>query len=337
MYHQVKSYGTMNTAVAMLFSRFDRINQSRLKFDDCPSAFLPLHEIDVDWQYPGKGKMFMGHSELRQTRNMLLSLSGKANKNLYQRALQLVTLNDYNPMKPEEKARKLLNIIQNGKSNQRVTRERIKNLPRSALREAALLVEALIPSNTYEYEYFQISPADIANLLSILVKIGNGVVKRKIFISQYQDKLWGSERIANLFFDNLASEGEDEVPKELIVKNFVMAAKKFDKTDGSEGRDDKEEEGDDDEVVEDDAYLGRNIDLTDEKDADMLTDLSKQIMQGNFSDKSRSYGSKATKEGDVEDDEAGSNGNKNEEDDNERNSKTRKAESSSNTWKRDEL
>ena len=43
----MKSFGTMNTAVALLFSRFDKVNQKKVKFTDCPSKFIPLNQIDV--------------------------------------------------------------------------------------------------------------------------------------------------------------------------------------------------------------------------------------------------------------------------------------------------
>lgn len=297
MYHQVKSYGTMNTAVAMLLSRFDNINESRASFDDCPSEFLPLSKIDVDLQYPGKGNMFMGYSELDEVRKTLLDIQTDANEDIFQSILQAVDLKDHHPMSPKEKAEKLLKILQTGSAGKEITRETINKLPRSALREASYLVEPLLPSNTYEYEYFQISPREIATILERLVRKGDGIVKRKDFIKQYQEEVGGSEMFGNAFFDDLAGKGADKVQKDVLVETFVSAAKKYDRSENDQG-----DEGD--ENIEDDkndAYIGKNADLGDEKDTDTHEDLGKQIAEGDFSDTGEGYEARGENEdGDPE-------------------------------------
>ena len=306
MYHQVKSYGTMNTAVAMLFSRFDKIGSGKQNFTDCPSDFLPLSEIDVDWQYPGKGQMFMGYPELAEIRDSLHDIVDDNSENLYQKILTAVNLKDFHPMNATEKTDRLLALLQDGDLHRKITKSYIEQLPRSVLRQTALLTEPLIPSNTYEYELFQISPREIAELLSILVKQGNGVVQRKNFLDQYQERLWGSKHFGNLFFDDLAGKGNEKITKEDIVKNFYFAAKKFDKQELVEerGESDEDETGenqdDDAEILDkdeesqegdgenqeedDDAYIGRNVDLSEEKDAYTLKDLGQQILEGGFTD-----------------------------------------------------
>ena len=338
MYHQVKSFGTMNTAVALLFSRFDKIIPKKVKFTDCPSEFLPLSEIDVDWQYPGKGIMFMGYSELDEVKQGLLGLFEGKSANLFQNILKAVTLKDFHPMNATERAEKLLKILKNGDENKKITRKSVLQLPRIALREAGFLIEPLIPSNTYDYEYFQISPSEIAELLSILVKQGKGIVKRNDFVVQYQERLWGSEKFGNSLFDDLAGENIEEVTKEDIVKNFHIAAKKFDKKDGtvSEGDDDDEEK----QGLEDDAYVGRTIDLTAKKDMETLKDLGKQILDGDFSDKSRSYGARTGANDDDDDDDSNSDDDDDEvgkEDVTEGEDSEREAPSNNDGVRRDEL
>ena len=331
MYHQVKSYGTMNTAVAILFSRFDKVSPKETNFSNCPSDFLPLSQIDVDWQYPGKGMMFMGYPELKSIRNNLVGIVSRKNEKLYDRILQAVSLKDFNPMNATEKTERLLALLQDGNPKRKISKKYIKELPRNVLREAGLLIEPFIPSNSYDYEFFQISPGEIAQLLSILVKESNGIVKRERFVDQYQERLWGSKKFGDLFFDDLAGERAEKVTKEDIVKNFYIAAKKFDKReltnpdgdedneeddenpekddgnpekddedpdkddenpekdDGNPEKDDEDPDKDDenpekDDENEDDAYIGRNINLSAEKDGNTLKDLGRQIVEGGFID-----------------------------------------------------
>jgi hypothetical protein len=67
-YHQVSSYGTHNLAVALLFSRFEHIDE--LNFSDCnkPLRPTPLSEMDVDWKYSGHGNLSMGNTDLETVR-----------------------------------------------------------------------------------------------------------------------------------------------------------------------------------------------------------------------------------------------------------------------------
>ena len=69
-YHQVTSYGSQNTAVALLFSRLDGV--SDIDFTDCdqPLSFKPLSEMDVDWKYTGHGNLSMGNTDLESVRSV---------------------------------------------------------------------------------------------------------------------------------------------------------------------------------------------------------------------------------------------------------------------------
>ena len=306
MYHQVKSYGTMNTAVAMLFSRFDHIQQNKTRFTDCPSKSLPLRDIDVDLQFSGKGMMSMGYSELRNVRKQLMANVDDNDKSTYKHILEAVTIKDGHPLSPKERAEGLMSILKkDGKSAKRITRKLVKALPRSAIREASFLIEPFLPSNSYDYEYFQISPREIAELLSILVKKGNGVVKRDDFLKQYQERLWGSEKFGDSFFDDLAGKGSTSVGKEGIIANFYSAAKKFDRKEGGQSDPDDddnrdEDDGDNEEGNYDDAYIGRNIDLDSEKDDETLMGLGKQIFEKDFVDNEFSYGTSINTQKDAQ-------------------------------------
>ena len=68
-YHQVNSYGSNNIAVAILFSRLDNLQQ--YNNTGCESKQLhsiPLSHLDVDWKYPGYGRMTMGNTHLETAR-----------------------------------------------------------------------------------------------------------------------------------------------------------------------------------------------------------------------------------------------------------------------------
>jgi hypothetical protein len=66
-YHQVNSFGSHNIAVAILFSRLDKLE----KYNDTGcgnSSYVPLSQLDVDWKYPGYGRMTMGNAHLETAR-----------------------------------------------------------------------------------------------------------------------------------------------------------------------------------------------------------------------------------------------------------------------------
>ena len=66
-YHQVNSYGTNNIAVAILFSRLDKLEE--FNNTGCGElSYVPLSHLDVDWKYPGHGKMTMGNTHLETAR-----------------------------------------------------------------------------------------------------------------------------------------------------------------------------------------------------------------------------------------------------------------------------
>ena len=67
-YHQVTSYGTHNTAVALLFARLDGVSNIDFAGCDQPLSYKPLSEMDVDWKYPGHGNLSMGNTDLESVR-----------------------------------------------------------------------------------------------------------------------------------------------------------------------------------------------------------------------------------------------------------------------------
>ena len=68
MYHQVKSFGTMNVAVSILFSRFDGVEEISMEGCDRRLDYTPLSELDMDWKYSGHGNLSMGNPDLENIR-----------------------------------------------------------------------------------------------------------------------------------------------------------------------------------------------------------------------------------------------------------------------------
>ena len=67
-YHQVTSYGTQNTAVALLFARLEGVSDIDFSGCDQPLSYKPLSEMDVDWKYSGYGNLSMGNTDLESVR-----------------------------------------------------------------------------------------------------------------------------------------------------------------------------------------------------------------------------------------------------------------------------
>ena len=277
MYHQVKSYGKMNTAVALLFSRFEYDKPKTMNFSECDKTkqdFTPLSKFDVDWQWPGKGIMTMGYPELFQMRLQLLGALKHGNKDLEVFLKESAATGDGSKQSPEEKAKAIMEILREGNITGEIDRRVIRKLTKDQLRRITLIHDPLIPSNLYEYEYYQIAPSELGRVLSILSK-HDGIVKRDKFVKLYKDNLGGTHKFADKFFDDLAGEGIESISKEDVKKNFWSAAKKYDieEKDGGISLDDSSNEDNDD----GDAYIGVDRNLDGDEDEELSSELSRQM------------------------------------------------------------
>ena len=229
MYHQVKSYGTHNFAVSLLFSRFD--NRKRLNFTGCPEdaapKSVPLGTLDIDWQYPGTGTMTMGAPDLESIRNylsMFLSKKGKFKYNTWVEILGVV-------YEGKEKswiknmAKEAYDKVKKFTGSP-LNKEIIERLPKDVLRELALTFQPVDASNTYDHEYTYIHPSGIVALIDKLVK-EDGHLERGKFIKQYQKTLFGTETFASEIMDKIAGEATEIAHKEQVKMNKDKALKKY--------------------------------------------------------------------------------------------------------------
>lgn len=231
MYHQVKSYGTNNFAVSLLFSRFD--DRKSLNFSDCANESLPeqqhksLGSFDVDWQYPGTGVMTMGEPDLEHVKFQLYSLikqKGMFAKNLAQKILKEI-YDGKDDVWLLEKAEQVYSKMKNLLGHD-LNKDNVKSMTKEALRIFALVLQPIDASNTYDHEYLYVSPHDIKYLVEGMLK-KDGKLSRVVFVQMYQQKLYGTAKFAEEFFNKIAGESENEASKEQVERNMHEALEKY--------------------------------------------------------------------------------------------------------------
>ena len=231
MYHQVKSYGTNNFAVSLLFSRFDGI--SKLDFSDChvDDSLKPMHRklggFDVDWQYKGTGAMTMGEPELeliRQELYLIAQIKGSFSKALAQVLLKEV-YSDQDDQWLLTKAKEVVIKLENI-TGTKLSKKTIRSMPKEALRVVALALQPIDPSNTYNHEYTYVSPDNIRELLKNMLRVSVKIT-REDFVKRYQNELFGTAKFAEECFSNIAGESVNEASKEQVERNMQRALEKY--------------------------------------------------------------------------------------------------------------
>eukprot|EP00794_Sanderia_malayensis_P008242 gene8242-9124_t len=211
VYHQVNSYGTHNFAVSLLFSRFDE--KEDLDFSDCGGADLgyrKLSDFDIDWQYPGNGTMTMGAQDLENAREHLSAICDETGqfslKMLYFMLSEVYSEMDKSILK--KTTREMYKKITEAAGG-KLTRDRIKSMPKKALRIAALAIQPMDASNTYDHEYTYVEPNRIVKLIRRMLK-EDGELRRDLFVGKYEKNLYGTKMFANRIFDVLAGSQSDK-------------------------------------------------------------------------------------------------------------------------------
>eukprot|EP00794_Sanderia_malayensis_P019469 gene19469-21392_t len=227
-YHQVNSLPGLNLAMTILFSRFDYDKPKHFK--DCNAdteKFTPLADFDVDWQYPGKGYMTMGYTELFVTKSNLYHLV-KKNK-LTAKKLLALSPTRVDPLTGKRINVKYLEKVIGVKSGGVITQGLIKKLTKSQLRKIG--VNQIFGYNTYDYELYKISMYSIARLLAVLAKDSgdNIVIKKDSFVDGYMKNLYGTKKLGERLFSELAGNDNaaTQVNKSTVLKNFKSATKKY--------------------------------------------------------------------------------------------------------------
>lgn len=254
MWHQVKSYGVENRAVAFLFSQFN--NRKDLNTSDCKEKQEPvfLSDVDVDLQYPGTGVMTMGHNELESVmgdlrRSLVSKKKGYVTK---KRVFSVIVSNHDVAHKVKDKLVKkarsmyehLLELA--GGVQENMNQSFVDNLKRDEVRPCYHWMFPTEPSNSYDHEYSNFLPDVVREIIQrTLEESKEGKLKKDSLIKNYVEE-GGTEKFAQELWDNLAGEGNEETDDESI--DMEKALKKYEEH-RREDPDNEEEDGDDDVII----------------------------------------------------------------------------------------
>ncbi|XP_031562801.1 uncharacterized protein LOC116298457 isoform X2 [Actinia tenebrosa] len=183
-YHQVTSYGTMNVALAILFSRFE--GEENIDLSDCHGnkSYTPLSELELDWMFPGHGNLSMGNPDLEDVRTILMKSVEEGNP----REFVFKTFKQMFPEKSDEwvgnKSEEIAAAVGLDKKKI-ITTEDIQNLNRDDLRKIALIVQPTDLSNTELHEHTYVNPTAVWEIVKRLLQ-EDGKLNKKKFIHFYK-------------------------------------------------------------------------------------------------------------------------------------------------------
>ena len=166
----------------------------------------------MDLQYSGSGVMMMGNEELEESRKTLLGEIDDNGLITTQTIAHLVYTSHANRGVKKKtivkKAQKLYRLLSEaaGKRKEAMNADLIRSLTRHQIREAQFWMYPLDPSNTYEFEYYEISGEEILRLLDGKSKESNGGrIEKERFIKGYES-LGGSRMFGERLWASLAGE-----------------------------------------------------------------------------------------------------------------------------------
>ncbi|XP_030842973.1 uncharacterized protein LOC100889833 [Strongylocentrotus purpuratus] len=222
-WHQVRSYGSRNLAVSLLFSRIKDNDLS-----DCEGAklsYTPLSDMEMVFTYDGYAEQSMGDTdpfELNETFQEWCRHSGSAMSTqdvfgYLRRDFHDRDADDENSMGGAafllEIADQVVQLLDVDRDNKVSCREEAQGLKLATLKKLAHIIDR-DPANTEEYEYAKFEPDEIRDFISDLISShesgGQAIISREDFVKAYQ-KFGGSQKIGNEVFDILTSEEEESV------------------------------------------------------------------------------------------------------------------------------
>lgn len=222
-YHQVNSFGPMNVAVSILFSRITTFEDH-----DCDSSNhqpTPLSEMDVQWDWQGHGTMSMGNMDLLSIR---WSYMQQAKKVGY--ITKEVFMEEFSLLMPEKILKKFEPSLKEAwavidpEDRGRLSVDDIELLDIPTLRDHALKLDLVEPSNTHEFEYYYIDADDIKELITSLLD-EDGHLSKTAFIMSYttDPDFGGTEKFALEIFEKLQSTDSETATREEVVANIDEA------------------------------------------------------------------------------------------------------------------
>ena len=246
MWHQVKSYGAVNRAVAFLFKQFEN---SRLNVSTCTDRNQEpvfLSKVDVDLQYPGTGVMGMGGFELDAVRDefnrdLVDKKVGHVTKKYIYRLVRRNHAESYKNKdlflkKAKAFYKHLLEIAGGIEAN--MNQSFVEGLTRDQIRKSYDWIFPIEPSNSYEHEYSQFTPESLMEMVEELLASNERKVKKQAFLDEYE-KLGGTEKFALEFWQNLAGDANEVTDEskdiDKALKKYEYYRKESTDDDGSDG------------------------------------------------------------------------------------------------------
>lgn len=252
MWHQVRSYGESNQAVAFLFSQFK--GRKELNLTNCSEDHqkpIPLSEVDVDLQYPGTGVFFMGHNELESVmedlnHEIVDKKKGYITKHSVYRFVYAQHREGYiNKEIVKDKTMKIYEYLLSiaGEDKQAMNKSFVASLKRAQVRPMYPWFFPTEPASAYTHEYSYFTPEEVRENVLLAIDAYEGKMTKEQFLQFYKE-MGGSEKLGQEFWGNLAGDAE-EVSGDDITKNLDKALVKYEYY----RREDPEREEEDEEAV----------------------------------------------------------------------------------------
>ncbi|XP_071805336.1 uncharacterized protein [Asterias amurensis] len=236
-WHQVRSYGTRNMAVSVLFSRLNDVDLSDC--NDKSQDFIPLTEINMVFTYDGYENQTMGDTdpyELNETLIEWCHLQGMLDHSSLMESLleefgldfsgenkfQETTVNsqhfDEDVLKERVKesleniANKLMDILDANQDGKLVCDKELNALPLKTLTTLANILDG-DSGNTEDHEFFSFTPDEIRDFLLTCMNEAeahsNGELHKADFLTSYQE--YGGSKKGGIQVYSILDSGNDNI------------------------------------------------------------------------------------------------------------------------------
>eukprot|EP00112_Aurelia_sp_Birch-Aquarium-sp1_P011282 Seg2372.2 transcript_id=Seg2372.2/GoldUCD/mRNA.D3Y31 product="JmjC domain-containing protein 5" protein_id=Seg2372.2/GoldUCD/D3Y31 len=229
-WHQVRSFGYMNSAVSMWFSFFDEFDNTGCNDKVCD--FTPMNEVDIIWRYSGFGNLTQGHMDIYILQKVLLLWADENGRislrSFVDHFFVLMDSSKERPAMVRDIAERKENFLRylDAEDTGYTTKNVIRNLNIQQLTD---LVEVIHPndiSNTDVLEYGHLDVEEIReSILESLTE--DGKFDREGFIQRYTKELGGTEEKAKRVVSNLNLPMDGKTTKEQLMEQMDKALEPY--------------------------------------------------------------------------------------------------------------
>ncbi|XP_035698141.1 uncharacterized protein LOC118431132 isoform X2 [Branchiostoma floridae] len=222
--HQVRSYGTKNMAVSVLFSRLKEFDSTGC--DTAKPEYTPLSEADMVWTYDGIASQTMGNTDPFELNETLVDWCEENKDKILDATAVLEGLKQMQAMEEEEdenfevhdvdileEISHQVMMILDPTGTGSVSCDRLTQLTVAELKAVAEVMSS-DPANTEQYEYKHFSPEQVRSVIMLAYDADSDRLELEAFIKKYQEALHGSEKIAREVFEMLDPENKGYANKD---------------------------------------------------------------------------------------------------------------------------